>query len=145
MYLCFLQPLYKLLYLTKMISLILVSIAAILNAAMDTLVQHFPVSVFKNLGSKWNPSEAWKLKYVDSDPSKGFKKINLFGFIPIIPPVAYWDYWHLFKSIMIVALCSAIVIYTPITPYKCLDIIILGTVWNLIFSFFYNHILVVKK
>jgi hypothetical protein len=38
-----------------------ISLAAILNAIMDTLWTHYAVSVFKDLNPNWwNPNESWK-------------------------------------------------------------------------------------
>lgn len=103
-----------------MISLILIIIASISNACMDTLKDHFSVSLFQNLNEEfWNPSVSWKKKTI----------------------MTYrFDAWHTFKSIAIILICFAMVFYTPITPYKLLDVTILGIAWNLTFEGFYSKV-----
>jgi len=99
-----------------MISLILISIAAIFNSIMDTLFDHFNVSIFKNLNPNlWNPMISWKT-------SK-----TILGY--------HVDAWHIFKSIMIILLILSIICYKQlINPY--LDFLIFGISWNIIFNIF---------
>jgi hypothetical protein len=102
-------------------SIILIFLAAILNAFMDTLAHHFSTSIFKELNVKfWNPNISWEYA----------KKIN--GYV--------FDAWHMGKSLMIFCLMGAVVMYVPITNYKLLDWAILGVLWNTTFSLFYNKI-----
>lgn len=105
-----------------MISLILICIAAFLNAVMDTLQFHFFISKFKNLDMKfWNPESSWK---VDPLPGTKYKP----------------DAWHLSKSLCIIMLCMAVVFYTPLLG-KAYDFILAGVLWNLVFNLSYNKFL----
>ncbi len=128
-----------------MISIILIALAAICNAVMDICSHHYYFSVFTRFNGKyWNANVSWANKYVGGDPAYGRKKW-FFGMFNI--HVAFTDSWHLFKSLMIVFLISAI----PFCPtnelgienwmYYSAVIIAGGTVWNLTFNLFYNHLL----
>ncbi len=130
------------------ISAILLVIAAICNAAMDTLEHHWNTSIFRSISEKhgslfWaNPYEvSWRNKYVDGDPAKGRIKWNILG-IKINKPVQITDAWHLFKTIMIFAIVGSIIcafesesLFAPWVTF-----ILFGTVWNLTFSLFYNKV-----
>lgn len=88
---------------------------------MDTLAHHYSTSIFKNLNERfWNPYESWK--YAP----------HIFGYV--------WDAWHIAKTCMLFCLLGAVVLYVPITNYKILDWCILGTLWNLNFSLFYDRV-----
>jgi len=120
-----------------MISLIFFCLAAICNAVMDTLVHHFGISVFQKLNPQfWWPEISWKNKYVDFDPAKGHKKLMIDSFS---------DGWHVFKTLMIVFICLSIVTYDFFNIPWWLMVIGYGTLWNIVFNLFYNHILIKKK
>jgi hypothetical protein len=125
-----------------MISLILVLVASVSNAIMDTCVHHYYKSIFMT-HNNWdiyyffNGEFSWKNKYKDRDPQMGRRKL----FWNINYPVQFTDAFHLFKTIMIISLIFAIVFYQPIFNWW-LDIILLGTVWNCTFSLFYNKLLI---
>jgi hypothetical protein len=97
-----------------------VFIAAVLNALMDRVEnENFSSSVFKNLNQKfWYKRESWKYA----------KKV--FGW--------KFDAWHVAKSLMIISLAFAIVLYTPI--FWVVDVMIIGAIWNGTFNIFYNRI-----
>ena len=102
-------------------SFILIAIAAIFNAIMDTLWTHYPISVFKNLNPKWwNPNESWE--YVK----------NWMGWVR-------FDAWHLFKFGMLGFISLAICFYKPI--FGILDILIIPMVWGISFELFYSNLL----
>jgi len=107
-----------------MISVILLILAAICDALMDTLKDHYIDSIFKNLKKEvWNAEISWKYckKY--------------FGY--------HMDPWHYSKSCMIILVSLAIVLYKPlINPIA--DFFILGILWNLVFNVFYTHIFISK-
>ncbi len=108
-----------------MISLILVFIAAFLNAIMDNITHHWYKSVFNDVefdANFWNPEISWKNKYVNQS----------FDF--------FSDAWHMCKSIMIVLLALAIVFHSSIVNWF-VDIILIGVVWNVSFNWAYNHYL----
>ncbi len=132
-----------------MIALVLWGLAAACNAVMDTLSHHYYQSIFSGLkNSYWNPADSWKNKYIDRDPKRGMRKIWLFDY-----PTFLTDGWHLFKSLMIFCLCgSASILYVGSREYLLLAtefpiitgavlFVSLGTLWNIIFSLFYNRIL----
>ncbi len=115
-----------------MCSLILVIIGSICSAIMDTLKDHFPVSIFKNLNNQWwNPEISWKNKIFYKHQTNWKKYV----------PDSLSDAWHTFKTIMLWSLIGAIVFYSPIF-YNYGYFIIYGFSWILVFNLFYNHLLV---
>lgn len=124
-----------------------IALAAICNAIMDTLIHHWYISIFKKYNWEyWNPDLSWRNKYNLKTPTLGKRKI-LGGLVDY--PVALTDAWHLFKSIMVVLLITAISIawINPIniTNSKFVDFIIIlicgGTIWIQVFNLFYNKLL----
>lgn len=129
-----------------MISLIFLCLAAVCNACIDTLEFHFDKSVFNyyrwNL-NWWNPTYSWYNKYKGRNPQKGLRKWLWFD-VPCV------DAWHTFKSLMIVFICLSIAfadgIYSNPKWYSYIVIVVMfGTIWNLTFNLFYNHLLIRKK
>jgi len=121
-------------------------LAAICNSIMDTLVHHYPTSIFNDKDPQfWNPKISWKNKYKD-----GVKAFGPAFFLSTGILVAFTDGWHLFKSIMIVLLALS-VIFFPYTYAICiLDnfflnvigwLVIFAIAWNGPFSLMYNRIL----
>jgi len=131
-----------------MISIIFWILAAASNAVCDTLVHHFPNSIFAKMSRFfWWPEISWRNKYIMDDPSKG--KIKWFWGL-MDKPVFLTDGWHLFKSLMIVFICLSIAfadgIYSNPKWYSYIVIVVVfGTFWNLTFNLFYNHLLIRKK
>jgi hypothetical protein len=120
-----------------MISILFVILASICNAIMDVCSFHYSNSIFNKLNPKyWNPEISWKNKYIDCDPTKGMRKI-FFGLLDY--PVFLTDAWHLFKSLMIIFLVTAIVLYKPLFS-QLIDFVSMGIMWNFTFNFFYNVI-----
>lgn len=129
-----------------MISLIFFCLAAICSACIDTLESHFDKSVFNyyrwNI-NWWYPTYSWYNKYKGRNPQNGLRKWLWFD-------VPFTDAWHTFKSLMIVFICLSIAfadgIYSNPKWYSYIVIVVMfGTVWNLTFNLFYNHILIRKK
>ena len=121
-----------------MIWLIMVLLAAICNAVMDTISHHHSTSVFKNHKSGfWSDANlvSWKNKYINGDPFQGRRR-----FLGIIIPVQFTDAWHLFKSLMVIVLALSVVFYSTII-YIWSDFVMFGIIWNLAFNLFYNHLL----
>lgn len=107
-----------------MITLLLISLAAIFKAVADTLQHHFDTSIFKKLNPKWwNPVVS--CDYV--------------GFLPFTKYRP--DAWHLANSGMIISFICAVVFSHPVIAWW-LAIIIGGVVFNIVFNLFYNQILV---
>jgi hypothetical protein len=101
--------------------LLFISIAAILNAIMDTLWTHYTISVFKNLDPKWwNPNQSWI--YVK----------NWLGWVR-------FDAWHIAKFGMIGNIAMAVYFYRPI--FGIFDIISITLIWCISFELFYSLIL----
>jgi len=134
-----------------MIVIILVIVIAICNAIMNTISHHYSTSIFTTYYYRfparfWDPYYSWRNKYIDMDPKNGRVK----WFWKINKPVQIIDAWHLFKTIMIVSMISAIVLGNTL-PSICIFekewmnigswILILGTIWNIVFSLFYEIIL----
>jgi hypothetical protein len=108
-----------------MISYLLLALASICNSIMDTLTHHFSQSIFRNKNEEfWNPNVSWKFAFY-------------------LPYTKYKvDAWHLLKSAMIIFICLAIVFGNKL---NIIDFILLGTLWNIVFNIFYNHLLISKK
>jgi len=118
-----------------------------MDAIMDTLKDHFSISVFKNLNPQfWNPSVSWKNKYIDGDPNKGHRKIKVLG-ITFNYPDALSDAWHISKILRegfnILAIVSALIIpHVDFTIFGALIFItVAGIFRNWSFNLFYNHLL----
>ena len=121
-------------------------LASVCNSIMDTSAHHFITSIFKKLNPMlWNAEISWKNKYVNGDPSLGFRKI----WKNINYPVQLTDCWHLFKTLMIIFLTISVVTFNSeliVKPYYYIIYVgLYGTIWNVVFSFFYNRILISKK
>ena len=118
-----------------------------MDAVMDTLKDHFSVSIFKNLNPQfWNPSVSWKNKYIDGDPNKGHRKIKVLG-ITFNYPDALSDAWHICKILRegfnILAVVSALIIpHITFTILGALSfILVAGILRNWSFNLLYNHLL----
>ena len=124
-----------------MISLLLVALAAICNAVMDVISFHYKQSIFTKFNPQWwNPAISWKNKYIDWDNDVRMEKVIYIGnLFSIKYPTFLTDAWHFFKSLMIVLLGFAIVLYNPVVNIY-VDIILVGLAWNLTFNVFYNKI-----
>lgn len=124
-----------------MLSLILLFIAGISKAVMDTLNFHYDLSIFENFKKQnwWNPAISWMNKYKDGDISKGEK-------FPGSTTVFVWltDAWHFFQHIMIFSLILSIVLYLPFTPFLLLDFVILYITFTGTFELFYSKIFLRK-
>lgn len=113
-----------------MITILLISLAAICKALADTLDHHYDTSVFKNLPRKyWDPNVIIK-----SAP-------QVFGY-PL-------DAWHISNSVMIISFLIAIVTGNPVDInlfglqihiWGGLAIVVYGLAFNLVFNTFYNKI-----
>ena len=130
------------------ISCILIFLAAICDAIMDTSVDHYSTSIFNTpkLNAKWwNGASSWMNKYINGNPNSGLVK----WYFGLNKPVQLTDAFHFFKMWMIIFICGAIAFYHPITALVQygwfiypITILVLGTIWNLTFSLFYNKILI---
>ena len=139
---------------------VLIFIAAMCNAIMDTVDHRFNDSIFDNIKNKklrlwFNSNQGWRNKYVNRNPKLGRVKWSLFGF-KFNKPVQITDSWHFFKMLMIFAIClipSLYMVYNPSFNYFDINPIynmlihwgLLGVVWNItFFRIFYNYLLLKK-
>lgn len=107
-------------------SYILVFLAAILNAVMDTIADepHFNKSIFKNWDKRfWSKEISWSFS----------KKIFNWKF----------DGWHVAKSLMIICLVGAIITFRVYHQWW-VHFISFGVIWNVTFEFFYSKIFKAK-
>lgn len=109
----------------QMVSYFLVILAAIFNAVMDRLETEisFNASVFRNLNPEYwcKPKSAHKVKFL---PFTRYRP----------------DAWHISKSAMIFCWVGAVVLYRVQLPYKWLDFIVLGLMFNLVFENMYAKV-----
>lgn len=109
-----------------MISLILIIIAAGLNAAMDMNFNQFDNSKFSLPTMNplfWNPNKSWVNKWKNGDKAQGEK-----FFLSSTALVFLTDSWHLFKMLFLTCVFLAIILYTPLFNTHILG----ATIWNTI-------------
>lgn len=104
-----------------MVTIILVILAALFKSVADTLEHHFDTSVFKKLKPElWDPDRStvktWWITHYKIDP------------------------WHVANSMFIVSFILAAILNT-LTWKWYLQLLVLGTVFNLVFEVFYSKIL----
>lgn len=130
-----------------LISYILVALAAICNAYMDIWMIRYMI-LNENMENQLNPN--WwsfnpKAKWFNGEYS-GKKANNIL--LAKIGIKTTWlstncnDAWHFFKSLMIVLLCTAIILFVSYNHTfisKTIELIILGAIWNLTFNLIYNN------
>lgn len=122
-----------------MITTILITIAAILNASMDVVSIKWGKSFFNKRLSKYsqffNPQLSWKNKWKNGDPKQGEK-------FPLSSTALVFltDWWHLAKTSMILCFSLGIVLYSPI--FGLIDFLLFFTLFGVIFELFYAYILV---
>jgi hypothetical protein len=124
--------------ISLIISSILIALAALCNAMMDTLSHHWYMFKWKDKVKKqwWNPKYSWQNKY--------FPKMHwYYKFV--------WtsDAWHLCKSSMIVLLCAALTINIGVEDIaivaKFAIFAVYGTIWNMFFNIGYNKLFIDKN
>lgn len=143
---------------TYIISLLFILGASICNSIMDILSHKYHSSIFNDekYDSKWwDASLSWRNKYLNDNPMDGRRK--LFGNVNY--PVQLTDAWHFFKTLMIIFICTSITLMTLVNPFNfsifdnnwdyvvsfIIHMLIMGTVWNVTFSFFYGKVWIKKK
>lgn len=125
-----------------MISFILIALSALFNALMDVSQFHYSNSIFTKFNKPmyFNGEISWKSKYRDWDGGDRRRRKWIFGLFNL--PVAFTDFWHLAKSMMVILFVLAIILYSPVFG-MLIDFFVLGVIWNLVFLAFYNKILVI--
>lgn len=123
------------------LSSLFICLAALFNAGQDSITHHYNTSFAKALDLNelfWNPSISWQNKYVDRDPAKGRRKIDLLLF-ELEVPAAFTDGWHLLKASSILFLILSPVFLLPGRwKMKLAYFVILALCWNVPFNIFYS-------
>lgn len=135
------------------LGLILISLAGIAEAVMDTLQFHYSRSIFDagrwrrfwcikwKYRSWWNPEESWKFKYKNNDSTQGAK---FPGSTTIF--VGLTDGWHCFKLIRNLFLFGGILCLALPNTLSVFETIICiasaRTLYGITFSVFYTWVLV---
>lgn len=88
---------------------LLICAVALCKATQDTLWHHWDRSLFARISGRtgyWgHASEVWKRRYVDNDPSRGYRPILRSALArAVLVPV--WDGWHLVALVRSVALAA---------------------------------------
>lgn len=113
-----------------MFTILLIILAAILNAVMDrteTIIAYNASVFFQYSQNFWcKPIAAHAVKLLS------FTKYRV-------------DAWHLSKSALVVCLCAAPLVYVPVLslgslPSWLVHLCLYGAVWNFTFNIFYNHL-----
>lgn len=117
------------------VTIVLVCVAGIANALMDSIAFHFHESMFRACNREfWDPEISWRNKYIDGDVSKGRRK---WWIIPI--PVAFTDAWHLLKSIMLNSMFLAIGVLIGTTFLTvAVWFLVVKSAYGLFFKLFYH-------
>lgn len=112
-------------------------IAGMFNACMDVLRYRYNISIFRFFKNQnWvNPSLSW--------PNKWKPKSKFGDFIMSTVLVWVTDMWHFVKMLMLLSVCSAVALYSPIYTWW-LDIIIFYFAFTTIFELFFSKILIKK-
>jgi len=119
------------------ISLILVAFSSISEAVMDKINFHFDKSIFSDKKNKlfWNPNESWKNKWKeDLKTEKFLGSSTIFVFTT--------DAWHLFKFFKNTSLFIGLPLLYLSGFNIILSIVISRIVYGLIFTLFFDKILV---
>jgi hypothetical protein len=132
----------KIIFIPKLfLTALFLSLAAISNSGMDTLVHHYSYSFaaeYKWNRQFWDPAVSWKNKYVNNNPVEGRIKVDLLLF-KIDKPVIFTDGWHLLKGIMLTFIFLSSVVWIPVNCWKKLLFFIGFTVlWSLVFGIVYR-------
>jgi hypothetical protein len=112
-----------------MLSILLIALAAMFKAVVDTLQFHYERSVFKLLPKKWwkhfDPEISWQLPYL---PFTEY------------PP----DARHIANSLMQACFLLAIFCYKPTGFGRVMDFVMCSLMVVMVFNLFYNRILIRK-
>jgi hypothetical protein len=122
-----------------MTSLLFIILAAIINAAMDTLNARYRQSVFFTKDFRINkftdPATSWRNKWKNGDRKQGELFFGSSTFL-----VWTTDAWHLFKTLMLACYSIAIVTYSPMI-HPIVDAIAYWIVFGIVFELFWAKIL----
>lgn len=96
--------------------LIIVSLAAAFASAANVVRNHYSESLFKLLGSYFDPAESKQRIYRYGDPSKGER---FYGSSDLF--CVFWDGEKLLTFISLQWLAMSVIFYRVLTPYAWLD------------------------
>jgi hypothetical protein len=118
------------------ISVILVIVAGIAKAFMDTLQFHYYEMRWKLNPQYWNPEISWQNKYTWGKDKPKFIQWLLKG-----PLVFITDGWHLMQFVF---LNSIMIVPAILQPYynPFLAFLVIRTIFGILFFLFYNYILI---
>lgn len=130
-----------------MISIIFISIAGILNAFMDLSSENrFHNNKYNKTKGDNNDEDKWKQPLVLNNKRHWYylglmkpKYIERFPFSST-GLVFLTDWWHRFKSLMLICIFVSIVLYTPITKHIIVDFIILHLTFSCSFELVYKRL-----
>lgn len=142
-------------WVSLIVALLFWIIASILDSVMDTIKDHWDVSIFKDNPKFdkqwWNPKISWVNKYANVYTTQK-KQITILGF-NFTKPVQFTDAWHNLKMWKIISLAfvpvsmiTGVLLFLgvnviPIIGIIIASLLILGLAWNYPFNIFYNKIL----
>ena len=106
-------------------------IIATTKAIQDKLQFHFDNSIFKNLGTWWNPQESWKNKWKNGNKEEGEK-----FFLSSTLLVSLTDAWHFFGLIRNFSIF--VVIGILINPLYILYYILFFALFHILFTYLFE-------
>ena len=119
------------------LGLIFISMSAICESIMDKIKFHYDKSIFSNEKYNqlfWNPIESWKNKWKDDLKTEKFKGLStIFVFTT--------DAWHLFKFFKNTFLFIGLPLLSIGGVNLLLSIIIGRIVYGLVFTLFFDKVL----
>ena len=120
-------------------SVILVIVAGVAKAIMDTLQFHFYEMRIKLDPGYWNPEISWQNKYYWSKGKGKFVEWLLCG-----PLVFITDGWHLMQFVF---LNTMMIVPAIVQPWynSILIFFVIRVIFGILFSLFYNLILITKS
>lgn len=121
-----------------MLLIILITLAAILNAIMDMTGVKYNQTIF-SLVPEWakfcDGSISWVNKWKNGDHLQGEKFFGSSTFL-----VWTTDLWHLAKTIMLLCFALAITTYEPIFG-PLIDTVLIWIYFGTVFTIFYDYLL----
>ena len=136
-------------YWTVLIPILLYCISGAFDATMDTLKDHYSISIFKNKNPKfWNPQISWINKYNNGKVADGHRTIKLL-FFTVNYPDTLTDSWHIFKLLREGANILSIISLWFFVPNTDTGLYLLAFMFfalpifrNITFNIFYNKVLI---
>jgi hypothetical protein len=114
------------------LTVILIALAGICNAVMDTIRDHYYISILPQ--NRWWESRNWKDKYVDYLYSD-----RVWWYYMIFP---FYNAWNTFKYFMIFCFIVSIAFYQ--TTFGVGDTLILAITFAFNYLLFYKYLLIKK-